>query len=267
MWYNLGMVNKISSSDDLRKDIKSVLAPFGGIDAFIKPGDRVFIKPNFNTSDPLPASSDIDFIRAVLREVESQDPAQLILGEAPTFFGNTKKYFVDKNPYVLEKEFPNLKVLYLPKEKWIKKKIDGAKYIKKASFPKILDEVNKIIYLPCLKTHAWAQFTGALKLTVGLLKPIERVVMHSSHLQEKIAELNLLVKPDLVIMDGRKCFITEGPSEGKVREPGVILASENRVELDIEAIKVIRSFKGSSLAEIDPEEIVQIKYAKELGLK
>lgn len=267
LWYNKFMVNQIKTTNNLSNDIENVLKPLGGIGVFIKPGDKVFIKPNFNTSDPPPASSDIDFIRAVLTKVNSQKPSRLILGEAPTFFGNSKKYFDEKKPYILAQEFPNLEIIYLPDAKWIKKDLPDAKFIKKASVPKILDEVDRIIYLPCLKTHAWAQFTGALKLSVGLLKPIERVIMHSSHLQEKIAELNLLINPDLVIMDGRKCFIDGGPSEGTVCEPNIILASKNRVELDIEAIKIIQQFPANTLSNIDPNQIPQIKHALELGIK
>lgn len=261
------MVTKTKTTDNLSNDIANALTDLGGMKNFIKEGDKVFIKPNFNTSDPPPASSDIDFIRAVLKEISIQKPAQIILGEAPTFFGHTKKYFLEKNPQVLEHEFPNLKVLYLPEEEWVKKDISNGKFLKTASIPKILSEVDKIIYLPCLKTHAWAQFTGALKLSVGFLKPIERVKMHSSHLQEKIAELNLLIKPDLIIMDGHKCFIEGGPSEGNEREPNIILASQNRVELDIEAIKIIQSFSGNSLTGLDHLEIIQIKHAIELNIK
>lgn len=260
------MLTKTQTTSNLSNDIKNALADLGGMASFIKEGDKVFIKPNFNTSDPPPASSDIDFIRTVLKEVSAQKPAQIILGEAPTFFGNSKRYFEEKNPQILEQEFPNLKVIYLPEEKWVKKEIPNSKFLKSASIPKILEEVDKVIYLPCLKTHAWAQFTGALKLSVGLLKPIERVKMHSSHLQEKIAELNLLIHPDLIIMDGRKCFIEGGPSEGILQEPNIILASQNRVELDIEAIKIIQSFPGNSLTNLDSLEIKQIKHAKELGI-
>jgi len=261
------MITKIETTDNLANDIKKALEPLGGMAAFVKPGDKVFIKPNFNTSDPPPASTDIEFIRVVLREINAQKPAQIILGEAPTVFGRSKKYFKEKNPEALKQEFPNLVVLYLPEEEWIQKEIPKGEFVKKASIPRILEEVDKIIYLPCLKTHSIGQFTGALKLTVGLIKPSERFKMHAGHLQEKVAEFNLLVKPDLIIMDGRKCFIDHGPMNGTLREPKIILASTNRVELDIEAIKIIQTFPGNSLAGLDPLQLPQIKRATELGIK
>lgn len=261
------MVSKVSSTKDLIKDITNVLASLGGIANFIKPGDKVFVKPNFNTSDPPPASSDIQFIHAVLALINSQSPKKVILAEAPTIFGHCKKYFDEKDPYSLQKDFPDLEVQYLPEKEWISKIIPNAKYLKKASVPKLLSDVDKVIYLPCLKTHSWAQFTGALKLSVGILKPSERIRLHTSHLQEKIAELNMLVKPDLIIMDGRKCFIDKGPSTGTVCEPNQILASINRVEIDIEAIKIIQSFPDNTLDGLDPKQIPQIKRAIELGIK
>jgi uncharacterized protein (DUF362 family) len=112
-----------------------------------------------------------------------------------------------------------------------------------------------------------AQYTGALKLSVGIMKPIERLGLHARNLQEKVAELNTLIKPDLIIMDARKCFITGGPGTGDVREPNLILASTSRVALDIEGIRIIQSYEGNSLAGIVPEELTQIKRAIELGVE
>jgi len=261
------MVNIIKSTGNLESDIKKTLEPLGGIKAFVKPGEKIFLKPNFNTSDPYPASSDLDYLRAVLKLVSNEKPKEIILGDSPTFFGNCRKYFCEINPKVLEKEFPNLKVLLLNDEKWEKKDNPKAKYLKHSSILKILDEVDKVIFLPCLKTHAWAKYTGALKLAVGLLCPKERIALHTGHLQEKIAELNLLIKCDLVIMDARKCFIDEGPAHGTIKEPNLILASTNRTELDIEGVKIIQSFPGNSLSKISPKELTQIKYALELGIK
>ena len=67
-------------------------------------------------------------------------------------------------------------------------------------------------------------------------------------------------------MDGRKCFINKGPAKGEVREPNLILASTDRVAIDIESIKIIQSFRGNSLKNIDPWELPQIKKAIEFGI-
>jgi len=98
------------------------------------------------------------------------------------------------------------------------------------------------------------------------MKPSQRVGLHVGHVQEKVADLNKIINPDLIIMDARKCLINRGPSEGEVRQPNLILASTDRVAIDVEGIKIIQSFKGNSLENIDPWELPQIKKAIELGI-
>jgi uncharacterized protein (DUF362 family) len=98
------------------------------------------------------------------------------------------------------------------------------------------------------------------------MKPIQRVRLHLGNIQEKIAELNKIINSDLVIMDARKCFINGGPAQGKVKEPNFILASKDRIAIDVEGIKIIQSYEGNSLKGIDPWLIPQIKKAIELDL-
>jgi uncharacterized protein (DUF362 family) len=85
------------------------------------------------------------------------------------------------------------------------------------------------------------------------------------HLREKLVDLNLVVHPSLVLMDGRKCFISGGPFSGKVKEPNVILASGDRTAMDVEALRIIESYEGAELKD-DPWSYPQIRHAIELGL-
>ncbi len=78
------------------------------------------------------------------------------------------------------------------------------------------------------------------------------------------AQLNLdEFRPDLIIMDARKIFIKGGPVKGELAEPNLILASDDRIAIDIEGIKIIQSFKNNSLSKIQAEELPQIKRARE----
>jgi uncharacterized protein (DUF362 family) len=102
-------------------------------------------------------------------------------------------------------------------------------------------------------------------LAFGFVKGSERLAFHLSHLKEKIVDLNMAVHPNLIIMDGRKCFITGGPFHGEVREPNVILASGDRVAIDVEAIKIIESYPDAKLQD-NPWSYTQIRHAVELEL-
>jgi uncharacterized protein (DUF362 family) len=100
---------------------------------------------------------------------------------------------------------------------------------------------------------------------MGFIKPFERVRFHFN-LEKKIAELNKIINPDLILMDARKCFITKGPSSGEVRNPNLVLASKSRIAIDIEGVKIIQSFKGNNLKGVNPEELTQIKEAIKFGI-
>ena len=258
---------------DIKLSVKELVTELGGFEKFVEPGDTVLIKPNYNTSDSPPASTSLDFLQAVVEICFETGAARVIVGESSTISAYnhssfTKKTLCEACVDELEKLPKPPEIYIFDDHEWVTKNIKDAEYLKKVSVPAIIDEVDKIILLPCCKTHHIADYTGALKLIVGFMKPKERIKLHiGNKVQEKVAEMNTIYKPDLVIMDARKCFISGGPAKGEMREPGLILASENRVAIDIEEVKIIQGYEGNSLPGIKPEELRQIKYAKELGIE
>ena len=61
------LVGKISGSDDLQYDIERAVGLIGGFDKVISSGDTVTIKPSLASSNPFPASSDPEFIKALVQ--------------------------------------------------------------------------------------------------------------------------------------------------------------------------------------------------------
>jgi hypothetical protein len=59
------MVSKVVSTDNLKDSILKAVDLIGGFKKVIEPGDTVTIKPNLNTADPYPASSDPEFLRSL----------------------------------------------------------------------------------------------------------------------------------------------------------------------------------------------------------
>jgi uncharacterized protein (DUF362 family) len=259
-------VAKVKFDGSVKEIILKAVDEIGGFKKFIKTGDVVFLKPNFNTADPYPASTDFEFLKAIVELVYGFGAKLVMIGESSTVTMNTRKIMEKLGVFdLLNLEQPP-RIFVFEEGEWVKKEIPGAKYLKSVSIPEILSRADKLILLPCLKTHIQARFTGALKLSVGFMKPFQRIPLHLKNIQEKIAELNKIINPDLIIMDARKCFITSGPSRGEVREPNLILASEDRIAIDVEGIKIIQSFKGNSLSKINADELPQIKKAIEFNL-
>lgn len=263
----MNKVAKIKVEKNLKKAISQAVDQIGGFKKIIKKGDVVLLKPNFNTADPFPASTDIAFLKAVVEIVYQFSPKSVILGDSSTLSLNTRKIMEKIGVFDLEKMEKAPKIYVFDERPWIRKEVPNGKYLKRVYVPQYIDRADKLILLPCLKTHDLAQFTGALKLSIGLMKPFHRVALHAWHLQEKIAEMNKIINPNLVIMDARKCFINKGPAKGEIAQPNLILASKSRINIDIEGIKIIQSFKNNSLKGLDPLKITQIKKAKEFGIK
>ena len=262
----MNKVAKIKFENNLKQAILKAVDEIGGFQKFIKTGDVVFLKPNFNTADPHPASTDLAFLKAVVELVYDCGAKLVMLGDSSTVTMNTRKIMEKLRIFdLLNMEQPP-RIFVFEEGEWVKKEIPEAKYLKNVSIPEILTRADKLILLPNLKTHIQAQFTGALKLSVGFMKPFQRVGLHLKNIQEKIAELNKVIKPDLIIMDARRCFVKGGPSRGEIREPNLILASDDRIAIDIEGVKIIQSFDGNSLSKTQPEELPQIKRAKEFLL-
>jgi len=262
----MSKLSKIQVENNLKEGILQAVNELGGFEKFINRGETVLLKPNFNTADPAPASTDLEFLKTVVELVYECGAKIVMIGDSSTMSLNTRKVMIKLGVFDLEKMKAPPRIYNFDERKWIKKQIPGGKFLKTVSVSEFLERADKLILLPNLKTHSYAQFTGALKLSVGFMKPIERVRLHLKNLQAKIADLNKIINPDLIIMDARKCFIDKGPANGEVREPNLILASKSRVDIDVEGIKIIQGFKGNSLKNIDPWEMIQIKKAVEFGI-
>ncbi len=257
------LVSKTTVLGDLEESILRSLDMVGGFGKVIEKGDEVWLKPNFNTGDLPPGSSDPDFVKAVIELLYEHGAGKVLIGESSMMSASTRKIFEETG--MLERaEEAGAEVVFFDESKWVKIET-GGEYLRKVSLPEKALGTKKLVYVCCMKTHKWAKFTLSLKLAVGFMKPSERTPLHLRHIEEKIADLNLVVHPSLVIMDGRVCFINGGPACGERRSPNVILASGDRVAIDVEAIKTIQSFEGNSLPD-NPWNYTQIGRAAQLGI-
>ncbi len=258
------LVSKVVADNRyLKASIEKAVDLIGGFGKVVEKGDEIWLKPNFNTGDAPPGSSDPEFVKAVIELLFEHGASKVILGESSMFSLCTCKV-LDETGMLRKAKDAGAEVVPFDEGEWVKVDIRG-KYLSKASLPKRALTAKKLVYVCCMKTHRWAKFTLSLKLAVGFMKPSERMMLHARNLEAKIADLNLVVHPNLIIMDGRKCFISGGPACGELRYPNVILASGDRIATDVESLKVIESFEDANLKD-DPWSYTQIRRAVELGI-
>jgi uncharacterized protein (DUF362 family) len=268
------LVSKVVVGGNLKESIKLAVSLVGGIQKLVKKGDTILLKPNYNTSDPFPGSSDPLFIKAIIEMLYEAGASKVILGERTAFLHSHRVLQRAGIIKIAEEAGGEVRVfgkdgLYTAFDwrGWKRVKVLNGQFLHKVSLAKEALDIEKIVYAPLIKTHHAADFTGAIKLSMGFVKPFfDQLTFHRRHLCEKLAELSLVVKPDLVIMDARKVFINGGPAKGELREPEVILASGNQVAIDVEGVKILQGYSGNKLEGKNAWDLVQIKHAVELGL-
>ena len=268
LWCDDGqpLVSKVHVLDDVKAAVTKGLELLGGLDEAIKPGDKVLVKPNFNSPDPFPASTDLAFLRAVL-ELLMDAGGELIVGESAGGIWRPTRNSVAKLgvPDLLNEMGVNFIAFDDEDTEWVEVPIEG-EYLKRVTVPRVAYGADRLVYLPCMKTHQYARFALSLKLSMGFVHPAERLAFHMRNLEGKLAEINLVWQPDLIIMDGRKAFVSGGPARGELAEPGIIMASGDMVAIDVEALKVLKSYPAENRLDGDPYDLPQIATALKHGL-
>lgn len=259
------IVAKAAAGENPRQSIGKVLSLLGSLDRTISRGERVLVKPNFNSADPFPATTDLSFLRIVV-EILMEAGARVTIGESSgAVFQPTRKVLHKLGVFDMAKSLDVEVVIFEEKPQvWVRVEVNG-KYLKTLTMPRIAYEADRLVYLPCMKTHFLAAYSGALKLPFGFSHPGERRSFHFNHLREKLAEVNLCWQPDLIIMDVRKAFVTGGPTSGKTVEPGLIFASGDPVAIDVEGVKVLLAY-GAEKIPADPWQLPQLSLALQHNL-
>ncbi|MBO3809088.1 MAG: DUF362 domain-containing protein [Candidatus Brockarchaeota archaeon] len=268
------LVSRVASDGNLKKSIEHSVSLIGGFDKLVEKGDTILLKPNYNTADKFPGSSDPEFIKSIIELLYEAGAARVILGERTAFLHSRKVLEQAGVIRVAEEAGAEVRVFgkdgwgaVFDRDGWRRVEFKGGRYLRKVSLAKEALEIEKIVYAPLIKTHHAADFTGSIKLAMGFVKPFfDQIMFHMKYLREKLAELSLVVKPDLIIMDARKVFITGGPAKGTLREPNLILASGNQVAIDVEGVKILQSYPGNSLEGRNVWSLRQIEHSVELGL-
>jgi len=259
------LVSKVSVESNLKVSIKEAVDRIGGFDKVIERDDKVTIKPNLNTSDPYPASSDPAFIKALGELILEAGASKIEIIESSTMRVSTRGVAEKVGLDIVAGEL-DADLIFLDEHEWVKVKFPRGKYLKSGSIGKPLLNIEKLVLAPCLKTHFLAGYTGSMKLFVGWMKHSQRIRMHARRLQPKIADLASYFNPDLIVMDARTCFVTGGPSSGTCSTPGIILASGDMVSIDVEGVRIIQCCNADNKIGMNVWEIPQIKHAVEIGI-
>lgn len=229
----------LKREQDSEAALKAALAATGDL-AFLKRGDSVLIKPCVNSDKPWPATSSPELMKLLIRTLRDRGAGEIIVGDRSGPYRNTEEC-MRKAGLLDASRTLGAKVVFFEKEKYVELDLPQAtNWRGRISEPEIVRDVHHVISLPTVRTHTVAGFTMTIKNWVGLV-PMER--RHRMHVPigfpQRIGELTLLRRPDLVLLDGRQAFIDGGPDVGVLVKPGLFAAGTDPVALDVLGLAIL----------------------------
>lgn len=240
-------------------------------------GKRVAIKPNFNSADPFPASTHMDTLGALVRQLQAAGVGEIVVADR-SGMGSTREVMERKGVFSLAGQlgFRPVVLEETPPEGWADERLPGGHWSRGVLFPRVLQEADVLVQTCCLKTHRYGgHFTMSLKNTVGMVAkygPRDNYnymsELHgSSYQRQMIAEINQLYRPAMIVLDGLEGFTDGGPESGTLVTPQVMVLGADRVAVDAVGVAILRMHGGNatiSRGRVFEQE--QIARAVRLGL-
>jgi uncharacterized protein (DUF362 family) len=247
---------KNPKEEEIREKVRAAVEAVGGMGRFVKSGDLVIIKPNLVISMLAETGATVDWrvTRAVADLVKEQG-GRAVIGESCGTGGDTEKVFQKTGHAALRER--GYEVVDFKKIENVEVSIPNAQVIQKVQIPVLVKQADVIINIPKIKTHDQIPMSGALKNMKGALAEKEKNRLHKDGLNQGVAEINALLRPKLVVFDGIIAQEGLGPVFGDPVEMDLIIAADDQVAVDTVVCHIM---------EIDPKQVLCIRYAEEMGL-
>jgi uncharacterized protein (DUF362 family)/NAD-dependent dihydropyrimidine dehydrogenase PreA subunit len=240
--------------------VKNAVDALGGMNNFVKPGQKVLLKTNFLTALPpeRAATTHPAVVKAVI-ELAQEAGGIVSIGDSPAL----------SSALTVARKSGNLKVAremgvpVINFEDPVEVPVSEGKIFRKIEVAQEAIDADVVINLPKLKTHDLLPLTLAVKNIFGCVVGRNKARWHVqaghdvSYFARMLAELCALVNPAINIMDGIVGMEGNGPRNGDPRQIGLILASPDAVALD----RVVQEVLG-----LRQEELITTVVGGEIGL-
>ena len=218
-----------SRKDTLRLAFKSI----GGIETYIKKGDRVLLKVNAAFASPqmLSATTHPEVVSEVTRLCLKAGASAVIVSDNP--INDPGSCFTLSG--ITDAARSAGARLVLPRDDAFKPfSLPGGRLIQ--NWPVLFEplrDINKVIGTAPVKDHHRSGASMIMKNWYGLLGG-RRNIFHQD-IQTIITELAMMVRPTLVILDGTTTMMTNGPTGGSLadlKETNTMIAGTDQVAVD-----------------------------------
>jgi uncharacterized protein (DUF362 family) len=242
----------------LMGQIEQLLEPLGGISRFVKPGDRVLLKPNLLTgARPTKECVTRPEIVYCVAKLVQQAGGKPFLGDGPAF--GSARGVAKANGYLPICDELNIPIVEF-KGKRYSTVGDNFNHL---LLSKEVMEADVVINLPKVKSHMQLTMTLGVKNLFGCVPGKMKAWWHMEAGKDAdrfglmLVETARTIDPDLTIVDGILGHEGNGPSAGEPKELGVLAASGNVFALDQAMLAILK---------VDPESVPTQRAARTLGL-
>jgi uncharacterized protein (DUF362 family) len=239
----------------------------------IKKGSTVLIRPNANTADLPPGSTNPEVLRGAIREVRKYNPEKVIVAEKSMTLLDTERVLKELGLWkVAETEGVDEIMTFNHVKRRLMEPKGAYSWQYGFEVPEFLESIDYMIALPVIKTHWTATFTMGLKSQISIISDMDRRQLPHGQNRDMlfgkmIAESNLVHRPDFYISDTTKCFVTDGSNMGTLIKPDIVFASSDVIANDAVGLALLKIL--GTVPKIQNHSVwaqPQIKRAVELDL-
>lgn len=225
----------------------------GGLEKFVRPGERIVLKPNVLAGDPPEtATATHPAVLAATIRLLREGGAGVSFGDSPGM-----------ENYIHALKFSGLYAAGVQAGAEMgdfgsgyPMNVPGGKLVTSIPVAEAIHAADGIINLPKMKTHQLTRITGAVKNMFGAIPGKRKALYHVqfqdvTQFSELLAELMLALRPRLHILDGVLAMEGNGPRSGDPRWMKVLVLSADPIALDATFCRLIDldpSFVPTNLA-------------------
>ncbi len=251
--------------DNVRKSVREAVDLVGGIEKFVKPGEKVLLKVNLLMKrKPERVTTTHPALAQAVAELVIEAGGKPIIGDSP---GGYHFY----NRKVLENVYETCGMKEAAEESGAELNYDteiidvpyhDGKITKSIKTIMPVVQVDKIINIPKIKTHMMTVYSGAVKNMFGIIPGSYKGEYHLrfddvGDFADLLIDICMFSKPALTVMDAVFGMEGYGPTAGNPKQVGLIIAGTNPFELDVAAADIIG---------LQPKQVPTIRKSIERGL-
>jgi len=232
------------------------IAELGGMQAFVKSGQTVVVKPNigWDSSVKMGANTNPVLVKRIIKHCFNAGAKEVFV------FDKTCDKWMNcyKNSGIEDavKEAGGKMIPADSKSYYKDVDIPKGKHLKKSKVHEKIINSDVFINVPVLKHHGGAQMTASMKNLMGIVE--DRKWWHGHGLHQCIADFTTYCKPTLNVVDAYRVMMKNGP-RGKSIDDAVVkkslVVSTDIVAADTAAAKILG---------IEPETVKYINLAHEM---